>query len=117
MQAAEEAGKFFYTGEVLPGASDDSAPSAAGDLLANRLVDLDIGKPTLTPTAPQPSVNLPTAPTKPITAAEPPIPQKVSKPASTARPLTTDDDDLDFDIEIDENIDTTVSHTFIFDIP
>lgn len=39
------------------------------------------------------------------------IPEKVTtKPASSFRPLTLDDDDLDDDLGIDDNIDTTVSY-------
>lgn len=97
MQAAEEAGQFSYSGGSLPGVPDDDLPQATTDLLADRLLDLDIGKPISAAATSQ----LPTVPL---------IPQKASKPDSTARPLTTDDDDdIDFDLELDENIDTTVS--------
>lgn len=37
------------------------------------------------------------------------IPEKSAKLASSSRPLTIDDDDLDIDLEIDDTIDTTVS--------
>lgn len=37
------------------------------------------------------------------------VPEKITIPTSTSRPLTVEDEDLDLDLELDENIDTTVS--------
>lgn len=36
--------------------------------------------------------------------------------SSESRPLVVDDDDSDLDLEIDENIDTSVSNVFIYQI-
>ncbi|KAG8039808.1 hypothetical protein G9C98_000537 [Cotesia typhae] len=59
------------------------------DYLANRLQGLDLDHTA-------------GAQMKPL------VPEKVTNPKSTTRPLTVEDEDLDLDLELDENIDTTV---------
>lgn len=93
MLAAEQSGVFQYKG-----ASEiEEKPTQA---MIDRLQDLSIS-------GIKDSVFLSKASTSTL---KPEVPEKATaKPASSARPLTVDDDDLDIDLEIDDNIDTTVS--------
>ncbi|KAH0550454.1 coatomer subunit beta' [Cotesia glomerata] len=67
------------------GQADDD--NKKDDYLANRLQGLDLDHAG--------------AQMKPL------VPEKVTNPKSTSRPLTVEDEDLDLDLELDENIDTT----------
>jgi len=89
MLAAEQMGAFQYKSSVS-GTSEIEEKS-----INDRLQDLSI-------TA-KDSILLSKA-----NSAKTEVPEKATtKPASTSRPLTVDDDDLDIDLEIDDNIDTT----------
>lgn len=95
MLAAEQSGTFQYKREMSNVSGVEVKPI---DTMADRLHDLVIS-PTENDKGTIP-VMVPT----PIVA-----PEKVTKPTSSSRPLTVDEDDLDLDIEIDDSIDTTVS--------
>ena len=88
MLAAEESGNFVPS-EL---SRANNLVGETSDVLANRLQDLEI-KPTGTTTT---------------TATSRMVTEKSGKGPSTARPLTMDEDDLEMDLELDENIDTTV---------
>lgn len=91
--AAEQSGAFEYKG--VNTFEPEEKPTEA---VLDRLQDLSISKD---------SIFISKATTS---AVKPEVPEKTTtKPASSARPLTVDDDDLDIDLEIDDNIDTTVS--------
>lgn len=89
MLTAEEAGVFSFKASPEEVTSEELVTESA-EQLANRLLDLEIGQST-------------------SSVMSPLVPEKVTNPASTTRPLIVDDDDLDLDLEYDENIDTTVS--------
>lgn len=92
MLAAEQSGTFQYK---------DGATLQSTEATIDRLQDLLIS-------AKDSFLNKTTTST--VQSA---IPEKATtKPASNFRPLTLDDDDLDDDLEIDDNIDTSVSFLF-----
>lgn len=93
MLAAEQSGAFQYksnTSEI------ETKPI---ETMMDRLQDLAISA----------RESSKTSATASSLAAKSVVPEKATKPASSTRPLTVDDDDLDIDLEIDDNIDTTVS--------
>lgn len=98
MLAAEQSGAFQYKG--LNSISElEEKPT---ETMIDRLQDLSIS-------GIKDSIFLSKATASTV---KPEVPEKASttKPASSTRPLTVDDDDdLDIDLEIDDNIDTTVS--------
>lgn len=94
--AAEQSGAFQYRG-VHSISEIEEKPTEA---MIDRLHDLSIS-------GMKDSIFLSKATTSTV---KPEVPEKATtKPASSSRPLTVDDDDLDIDLEIDDNIDTTVS--------
>lgn len=96
MLAAEQSGAFQYKSVSSTSEIEDKPAQA----MIDRLQDLSIS-------GIKDSVFLGKATTSTVKSE---VPEKVTtKPASSARPLTVDDDDLDIDLEIDDNIDTTVS--------
>ncbi|XP_011633991.1 coatomer subunit beta' isoform X2 [Pogonomyrmex barbatus] len=90
MLVAEQSGTFQYKGSV-------NSPSETEEKLIDRLQVLSVSaKDNL-------FLNKPTT-----SIVKQEVPEKATtKPASSSRPLTVDDDDLDIDLEIDDNIDTT----------
>lgn len=97
MSAAEQSGAFRYEGSV----SSSAEIEKSSETLIERLEDLTI-----------PARESSKRPDTPIVSiAKSVVCEKATtKPASSTRPLTVDDDDdLDIDLEIDDNIDTTVS--------
>lgn len=88
MLAAEQSGTFQYND------GPSSAPEA--EAMTDRLQELSISR--------KDNDAVPTAKLVPASASE-----KATKLASSSRPLTVDDDDLDIDLEIDDTIDTSVS--------
>lgn len=88
MLAAEESGAFQYNDGL------SSAPEA--EAMTDRLQELSISKKD------NDAVTI-------AKIASAPAPEKTTKLASSSRPLTVDDDDLDIDLEIDDTIDITVS--------
>jgi len=100
MLAAEQSGAFQYKG--LNSISEiEEKPT---ETMIDRLQDLNLSISGI-----KDSIFLSKATTSTV---KPEVPEKASttKPASSTRPLTVDDDDdLDIDLEIDDNIDTTVS--------
>lgn len=93
MLAAEQSGAFQYKGANSTSEIEEKPTQA----MIDRLQDLSV----------KDSVFLGKASTSTV---KPEVPEKATaKLASSARPLTMDDDDLDIDLEIDDNIDTTVS--------
>ncbi|KAK0167169.1 hypothetical protein PV327_004602 [Microctonus hyperodae] len=88
MLAAEKSGQFSLNQNFIELETKQSSSQSA-EHLANRLQNLEIDQLISHTTTPL-------------------VPEKLTNPSSTARPLTVDDDeDLDLDIELDENIDTT----------
>ncbi|EFN76750.1 coatomer subunit beta' [Harpegnathos saltator] len=91
MLAAEQSGAFQYNDSSMERPNNASD----GGILTDRLQDLLIsGKDNDT-----------IATTAKLVATS--VPEKATKLASSSRPLTVDDDDLDIDLEIDDTIDTT----------
>lgn len=91
MLAAEQSGAFQYKGANSTSEIEEKPTQA----MIDRLQDLSV----------KDSVFLGKASTSTV---KPEVPEKATaKLASSARPLTMDDDDLDIDLEIDDNIDTT----------
>ncbi|TGZ55490.1 Uncharacterized protein DBV15_06684, partial [Temnothorax longispinosus] len=92
MLAAEQSGAFQYQG-IHSISELEEKPTEA---MVDRLQDLSISgiKDFLSKAT--------------TSTVKPEVPEKATtKLASSARPLTMDDDDLDIDLEIDDNIDTT----------
>lgn len=96
MLAAEQSGAFQYKG-VNSVSEVEEKPT---ETMLNRLQELSLS-------GIKDSIFLSKATTSTV---KPEVPEKASttKPTSSTRPLTVDDDDLDIDLEIDDNIDTTV---------
>lgn len=93
----EQSGVFQYKGAVSSTSETEEKPT---ETMIDRLQDLSIS-------GIKDSLFLSKASTSIV---KPEVPEKATtKPTSSSRPLTVDDDDLDIDLEIDDNIDTTVS--------
>jgi len=94
---AEQSSAFQYKSGVNSISEIEEKPTEA---MIDRLQDLSIS-------GIKDSIFLSKAATSTV---KPEVPEKTTtKPTSSSRPLTVDDDDLDIDLEIDDNIDTTVS--------
>lgn len=95
MLAAEQSGAFLYK----DGASS-TFETQSTEATIDRLQDLSISAKDsfLSKTT--------------ISTVQSAIPEKTTTKPSNFRPLTLDDDDLDDDLGIDDNIDTTVSYLF-----
>ncbi|XP_043288890.1 coatomer subunit beta' isoform X2 [Venturia canescens] len=87
MLAAEKLGSFVPTEKECPGVAENPSDETS-DLLTKRLENLGINQ-SAPPTISNPA-------------------EKNTRQRSTSRPLTMDEDDLELDLELDENIDTTV---------
>ncbi|EZA57396.1 coatomer subunit beta' [Ooceraea biroi] len=95
MLAAEQSGTFQYKSDVSSTSEIETKPT---ETMIDRLQDLAISE----------KESSKAAATASAPAARTVVPEKaMTKPASSTRPLTVDDDDLDIDLEIDDNIDTT----------
>ncbi|XP_018344845.1 PREDICTED: coatomer subunit beta' [Trachymyrmex septentrionalis] len=94
MLAAEQSGAFQYKDSVNSTSETEEKPTEA---MIDRLQDLSIS--TIKDILNKATTSI----------VKPEVPEKATtKPTSSSRPLTVDDDDdLDIDLEIDDNIDTT----------